>query len=79
LRAVKEFDVYDQVRVAEICLVLDAVVSKKFMELEFIKYIGLECPNTHLRSYYNKMEEFIRDEKLHIYFFQDNLVGSMLS
>jgi hypothetical protein len=79
LRAVKEFDVDDQVRVAEICLVLDVVVSKNFRELEFIKYVGLECPNTHLRSYYNKMEEVIHDEKLHIHFFQDNLVGSMLS
>jgi hypothetical protein len=38
----------------------------------------LECPNTHLRSYCNKMVEVIHDDKLLIYFFQDSLVGSAL-
>ncbi|XP_011015726.1 PREDICTED: uncharacterized protein LOC105119299, partial [Populus euphratica] len=46
---------------------------------EFITYTGLECPNTHLRSYCNKMAEVIRDDKLLIYFFQDSLAGSALS
>jgi len=39
----------------------------------------MECPNTHLRSYYNKIAKVIRDEKLLIHFFQDSLTGSMLS
>ena len=55
------------------------MVPKDFRIPEFIKYTGLECPNTHLRSYCNKMVEVICDDKLPIYFFQDSLVGSALS
>jgi hypothetical protein len=55
------------------------MVPKDFRIQDFIKYTGLECPNTHLRSYYNKMAEVIRDDKLLIYFFQDSLAGSALS
>ena len=79
LRAIKGNDWFDLMRVAEVCLVLNIVVPKDFRILEFIKYTGLECPNTHLRSYYNKMAEVIRDDKLIIYFFQDSLAGSALS
>jgi len=57
----------------------DVVVSKKFRVPKFVKYTGLECPNTPLRSYCNKMKKFIRNEKLLIYFFQDSLIGSVLS
>ncbi|XP_061951881.1 uncharacterized protein LOC133674685 [Populus nigra] len=63
----------------EVCLVPNIVVPKDFRIPDFIKYIGLECPNTHLRSYYNKMAEVIRNDKLLIYFFQDSLAGSALS
>ena len=66
-------------RAAEVCLVPNITVPKDFRIPEFIKYTGLECPNTHLRSYYNKMTEVIRDDKLLIYFFQDSLAGSVLS
>ena len=45
---------------------------------QFFKYTGMECPNTHLRSYCNKMAEVIHDDKMLIYFFQDNLTGSAL-
>jgi len=47
--------------------------------LEFVKYTRMECPKTHLRSYYNKMAEVIHNDKLLIYFFQDSLTGSALS
>jgi hypothetical protein len=33
----------------------NVVVPKKFKVREFAKYMGLECLNMHLRSYYNKM------------------------
>ena len=79
LRAVEGNDWFDPMRAAEVCLVPNIVVPKDFRILEFIKYTGLECPNTHLRSYYNKMAEVIRDDKLLIYFFQDSLAGSALS
>jgi hypothetical protein len=62
-------------RAAEVCLVPNIVVPKDFRIPDFIKYTGLECPNTHLQSYYNKMAKVIRDDKLLIYFFQNSLQG----
>jgi len=79
LRAVEGNDWFDPMRAAEVCLVPNIVVPKDFRIPDFIKYTGLECPNTHLRSYCNKMAEVIRNDKLLIYFFQDSLAGSALS
>jgi hypothetical protein len=79
LKAVEGNDWFDSIRATEVCLVQNIVVPKDFRISNFIKYTGLECPNTHLRSSYNKMVEVIRDNKLLIYFFQDSLVGSALS
>jgi len=79
LRAVEGNDWFDPMRAAEVCLVPNIVVPKDFRIPEFIKYTGLECPNTHLWSYCNKMAEVIRDDKLLIYFLQDSLAGSVLS
>ena len=79
LRAVEGNDLFDPIRAAEVCLVPNIVIPKKFRVPEFVKYTGMECPKTHLRSYYNKMAEVIYDDKLLIYFFQDSLTGSALS
>eukprot|EP00258_Populus_trichocarpa_P032865 XP_024448884.1 uncharacterized protein LOC112325938 [Populus trichocarpa] len=79
LRAVEGNDWFDPIRASEICLVPNITVPKDFRIPEFIRYAGLECPNTHLRSYCNKMAEVIHDDKLLIYFFQDSLSGSALS
>jgi hypothetical protein len=79
LRAVEGNDWFDPMRATEVCLVPNITVPKDFRIPEFIKYTGLECPNTHLRSYCNKMAEVIHDDKLLIYFFQDSLAGSALS
>jgi len=35
--------------------------------------MGLECPNTHLRLYCNKMAKVIHNDKLLIHFFLNNL------
>ena len=43
LRAVEGNDWFDPMRAAEVCL-----VPKNFRIPEFIRYTGLECPNTHL-------------------------------
>jgi len=72
-------DWFDPIRAAEVCLVPNITVLKDFRIPKFIKYTVLECPNTHLRSYSNKMAKVIRDDKLLIYFFQDSLAGSALS
>jgi len=79
LRVVEGNDWFDPMRAAEVCLVPNIIVLKNFRILEFIKYTGSECPNTHLQSYCNKMAEVIYDDKLLIYFFQDSLTGSALS
>jgi hypothetical protein len=78
LRAIEGNDWFDPMRAAEVCLVPNIIVPKNFRIPEFIKYTGLECPNTHIRSYCNKMAEVIYDDKLLIYFFQDSLTGSAL-
>jgi len=79
LKEVEGNDLFNPVRAAEVCLVPNIVIPKKFRVLEFVKYTRMECPKTHLRSYYNKMVEVIHDDKLLIYFFQDSLTGSTLS
>jgi hypothetical protein len=79
LRAVEGNDWFNPTQAAEVCLVPNIMVPKDFRIPDFIKYTGLECSNTHLRSYCNKMAEVIRDDKLLIYFFQDSLAGSALS
>jgi len=79
LRVVEGNDWLDPIRAAEVCLVPNIIIPKNFRILQFIKYTRLECPNTHLRSYCNKMVEVIYDDRMLIYFFQDNLTGSALS
>jgi len=69
LRAVEGNDWFDPMRAAEVCLAPNIIVAKNFWIPEFIKYTGLECPNTHLRSYCNKMAEVIYDDRMLIYFF----------
>jgi len=79
LRTVEGNDLFDLVRVAEVCLVPNIVILKKFRVPEFVKYTRMECPKTHLCSYYNKMAEVIHDDKLLIYFFQDSLTSLTLN
>jgi hypothetical protein len=68
IRAIERVDLY-KVRAVEMYLVSNMVVPKKFRVPEFIKYIGTQCPITHLKSYYNKMVEVVHDEKLLMHFF----------
>jgi len=79
LRAVEENNLIHPMIVVEVCLVPNIVVPKEFRVSDFIKYTRLECPYTHLWSYYNKMVEMIHNDKMLIYFFQDSLTESALS
>jgi hypothetical protein len=79
IRVIEGVDLYDPVRAAEMFLVPNMVVPKRFRVLKFIKYSGTQCPMTHLKSYYNKMVEVVHDEKLLMHFFQDSLSGATLS
>jgi hypothetical protein len=40
---------------------------------EFVKYIGTQCPITHLKAYCNKMAEVVYGVKLLIHLFQNSL------
>jgi hypothetical protein len=79
IKVIEGVDLYDPVRAAEMCLVPNVVVPKKFCVPEFIKYSGTQCPMTHLKSYCNKMAVVIHDEKLLMHFFQDSLSGAALN
>ena len=61
------------------CLIPNVVIPKKFRVLKFIKYIETQCPITHLKAYYNKMDEVVYDEKLFIHLFPDSLSDVALS
>jgi hypothetical protein len=69
IRVIEGVDLYEPVRAAKICIVLNIVVLKKFCVPEFIKYTETQCPITYHKSYYNKMAKVVHDEKLLMYFF----------
>jgi len=79
VRAIKGVDMYNLVQAIKMCLVPNMIVPKSFVYPNFIKYIGTQCPATHLKSYCNKMVEVMHDKKLLMQFFQDNLNGVTLS
>ncbi|XP_011013700.1 PREDICTED: uncharacterized protein LOC105117661 [Populus euphratica] len=72
-RAFEGIHLYYPIKAAEMCLVPNVVIPKKFRVPEFIKYTGTQCYITHLKAYCNKMVEVVDDEKLLIHFFQDSL------
>ena len=57
VRVIKGVDLYNLVQAVEICLSSNKVVPKKLHVPEFIKYLETQYHVTHLKSYYNKMEE----------------------
>jgi len=73
LMAYEGSSLHEHIKAAEMCLVPNVVIPKKFRVLEFVKYTGAQCPVTHLKAYCNKMVEVVYDEKLLIHFFQDSL------
>ncbi|KAJ6893823.1 hypothetical protein NC652_027792 [Populus alba x Populus x berolinensis] len=80
LRALEGIRLYDPIKAAaEMCLVPNIVIPKKFRVPEFVKYTGTQCPITHLKAYCNRMAEVVDDEKLLIHFFQESLSDAALT
>jgi len=79
MKAIEGNSLYDPVQAAEMCLVPNVVIPRKFRVPEFVKYTGTQCPITHLKAYCNKMAEVVYDEKLLIHFFQDSLSDAALA
>jgi hypothetical protein len=63
LREVEGSYLFDPIQATKICL-----VPKDFRMLDFM-YTKLECSNTYLWSYYNKMAKVIHNDKMLTYFF----------
>ncbi|KAI5444511.1 hypothetical protein KIW84_012951 [Lathyrus oleraceus] len=64
--------------VSNMSLVDGLRIPYKFKAPSFDKYNGTSCPRTHLQAYYRKMSAYTDDEKMWMYFFQDNLSGASL-
>ena len=54
MRAFEGIHLYNPIKDAEMCLVPNVVIPKKFRVPEFVKYMGTQCPITHLKAYCNK-------------------------
>jgi hypothetical protein len=79
IRTFKGVNLYDPIKVVEMCLVPNVVILKKFRVLKFVKYNGTQFPITHLKAYCNKMTEVVNNKKPLIHFFQDNLSDTVLT
>lgn len=64
--------------VVNMFLVRGLVIPQKFKVLDFEKYKGDSCLETHLRAYYRKMVAYVDNDKLLIHYFHDNLSGASL-
>ena len=79
MRVIEGNNLYDPVKAAEMLLVPNVVIPRKFRVPEFVKYTVTQCPITYLKAYCNKMAEVVHDEKLLIHFFQDSLSDAALA
>jgi len=79
MRTFKGVNLYDPIKVVEMCLVPNVVILKKFRVLKFVKYNETQFSITHLKAYCNKMAEVVNDKKSLIHFFQDNLSDTALT
>ena len=79
LRTIEGFGDYSFADMAKLFLVPDVVIPPKFKVPDFDKYKGTTCPKNHLKMYCRKMGVYSRDEKLLMHFFQESLVGAMVT
>ncbi|GMI70908.1 hypothetical protein HRI_000760100 [Hibiscus trionum] len=77
LRNIQEVDEQGN-NASDLSLVVDLVLPPKFKVPDFDKYDGTTCPSAHITMYCRKMAAFVKDEKLLIHCFQDNLTGSAI-
>ena len=54
---------------SDLGLVPRVKIPPKFKVLDFVKYKGISCPKTHVKSFYQKMSAYSDDEKLLMHFF----------
>ena len=66
-------DTCEIIYASELSLVPNLVIPLKFKVFKFEKYGGMKCPMTDLTMFYRKMVGCNWDDKLLIYYFEDNL------
>ena len=79
LKAIEEGRDHAFANMVELYLVPDVVIPLKFKVLDFDKYKGTTCPKNHLKLYCQKMGVYMKDEKLLVYFFQESLIGAVVT
>ncbi|GAU50550.1 hypothetical protein TSUD_281240 [Trifolium subterraneum] len=62
----------------DLCLVPNVQIPAKFKVLDFEKYKGNTCPQSHLVMYARKMSTQTDNDQLLIHYFQDSLTGAAL-
>ena len=75
MRAMEEINIPGSLDATKLSLVSRLVISHKFKTLTFDKYDGTKCLTTHLTMYCRKILAYTDNDKLLIYYFQDNLIG----
>ncbi|XP_050908676.1 uncharacterized protein LOC127122378 [Lathyrus oleraceus] len=63
---------------SELCLVPNVQILPKFKVLDFDKYKGNSCPQSHLVMYARNMSTQTDNHQLLIHYFQDSLTGVVL-
>jgi hypothetical protein len=63
----------------EMFIVSDIVIPQKSKVPDIVMYTRVECLNTYLKIYCNKMTEVIKNGKLLIHFFYKSLSGAVLT
>ena len=79
LRIIEGGGNYAFANMVELCLVPDMVIPLNFKVLDFDKYKGTTCPKNHLKMYCRKMGAYMKDEKLLMHFFQENLTRATVT
>ena len=79
LRAIEGGRDYAFASLEELFLVPNVIIPPKFKVPDFDKYKGTTCPKNHLKMYYQKMRAYAKDEKLLMHFFQESLIGAVIT
>lgn len=77
LKAMKGKNLFGK-KAYDLCFVPNVTIPVKLKVLNFEKYKGNSCPQSHLTMYCRKMATHTDDDKLLIHYFQDNLTGATL-
>lgn len=79
LKEIKGMDQFDSMKAHEMFIVSDIVIPQKSKVPDIVMYTRVECLNTYLKIYCNKMTEVIKNGKLLIHFFYKSLSGAVLT